>query len=259
MKSIVFAIALLLSTLLSAQKNTGTIIYKESIKMDMNLQLEGLDAAMAEQIKAMMPDNHSFKNVLYFDNKASLYTNYDSPSHKKEFSQEENGNEMQLDIRMDAPQSTLYTDLKTAAIAHHTDLMGRQFLIQDTPEKKKWKISTDIEIIQDYPCQKAILQDGEKPVEAWFTTKIAANVGPGEYRDLPGAVLKVSIEDGKHIILAEKIDLGNVDKSKIVKPKKGKKVTQKEFKKIADAKQKEMQEMYGGDGSIIIETEERDR
>lgn len=259
MKSILLITTLLLSTLLNAQKNTGTIIYKESIKMDMDIEMEGVDAAMAEQIKAMMPDNHSFKNILYFDTKASLYTNYDSPVNKKEFSQEENGNEMQMDIQMESPKSNLYTDLKNNEITEHTDLMGRAFLIEGTPEKKKWKISTDIEIIQNYPCQKATLEGGEKPVEVWFTTKIPANVGPGEFRDLPGAVLKVSIEDGKHTIVAEKIELGKVDKSKIVKSKKGKKVTQEEFKKIAAAKQKEMQEMYGGEGGVIIRTETEDR
>ncbi|MCP4440095.1 MAG: GLPGLI family protein [Aureispira sp.] len=259
MKSITLIAAVLMSTILSAQKNTGSILYKESIKMDMDVQMEGMDPAMIEQIKAMMPDNHSFQNILYFDAKASLYTNYDSPVKEKEVRHEKHGNDMQVEMRMEAPTSTLYTNLKSGEVAHHTDLMGRQFLIQGTPEKKKWKVSTDIEIVQNYPCQKATLQDGEKPVEVWFTTKIPANVGPREYRDLPGAVLKVSIEDGKHMITAEKIDLGKVDKTKIVKPKKGKKVTHEEFEKIAEAKQKEMQEMYGGKGGIIIQTEERDR
>jgi hypothetical protein len=42
------------------------------------------------------------------------------------------------------------------------------------------------------------------------------------------------------------------DKSIIVKPDKGKRITKSEFRKLAEEKRKEMQEIEGGDGNVII-------
>ena len=124
-------------------------------------------------------------------------------------------------------------------------------------ESPKWKISNEKKEVAGHLCQKATYEGDEEEgtVEAWFTTEIPVSVGPRKFRQLPGAVLEVNFNNRQ--ILATTIDFLTLEEGTITKPSKGKKVSAEEFKKIEAAKQKEMMEMYGGKGNIIIERDER--
>lgn len=254
MKTLLTIICCLLTWGLFAQKTEGVIEYKETIKLD--IDLDGMEV-LTEEMKAMFPSEQSNMNVLYFNKNASLYTNLASDEDTKDVEYKSDDEDFDIQIKMDMPQQIYYHDLATKEYVESKDLFGRKFLITGK-EKSKWKFSDETKKILDYTCKKAIsTTDDGKKVEVWFTTKIPLPIGPSGMNGLPGAILAVALNNGQYTIAATKINFKKVDAKKIVKPKKGKKVSNEEFNKIVVAKQKEMAEMYGESGNVIIKTEER--
>ena len=83
---------------------------------------------------------------------------------------------------------------------------------------------------------------------AWFTPMIPVPSGPNQYNGLPGMILHMDFDDGIRQITAVDIVLKDLEKDLIVKPTKGKKVSEEEFDKIREEKIKEMEEEFGGRG-----------
>ncbi len=235
----------------AAQSSKGTIEYKETIKLEINLDhLKDV----TDEMKAMFPNEQTSNHALYFNPEASLYTNADN-AESQDIDYKSDEEDVEIKIKMDAPERSYYKSLKSKEVVESRDLFGKKFLITGG-KKIKWKMTTESKEILGYACTKATTTDDEGfDIEAWFTTAIPVSIGPGGFHYLPGAVLAVSMNEGKRTITATKVDLENVDATKIVKPKKGKKVTNEQFKKIVEEKQKEMAEIYGGKGNIIIKTE----
>lgn len=58
-----------------------------------------------------------------------------------------------------------------------------------------WQLINETQKIQNYHCQKAVLQFGNREWTAWFTTELPFQDGPHLFRKLPGMI--VVIEDSK--------------------------------------------------------------
>ncbi len=65
----------------------------------------------------------------------------------------------------------------------------------------RWEISSDIETIQGYHCQKATLTYGARKWIAWFTREITIPDGPHIFRQLPGLIVKVTDLRNHHSFL----------------------------------------------------------
>ena len=245
MKATVSLIIFFLSiTSLFAQEQNGTIVFKETRKLDIELP---------ENVKAMnisIPKESTSKKVLHFNGQESVYTNYDSNDQKQEFSPSEGE---KIEIRMQAPQYVCYKNLDKNSMKEQKEIMGKLFLVEDQTKKLGWKMTGKQKKVLDYLCQEATTTDGEDTISAWFTSQIPVSNGPGSYGQLPGMILEVSVNDGKQLITASEITLGEYDAETIVEPKKGKKVSEKQYQKIKEEKRKEMQKMYGGSGNVIIQ------
>lgn len=249
-----FVIALsCLVSLSYAQKKSGIIQYKETIKLDIDMSSM---KDIPEAVRSMIPTEQSVENTLYFTANASLYTNAEAEEDEG-VDYKSDDNSMQIDIQMDMPEHQYYHDLKTAEVVESQDLFGKKFLITGS-QKMKWKLSNETKEVLGYTCKKATLTEGDKQVEAWYTSEIPVSIGPANFHDLPGAVLAVN-QGAQRTIIAINVEFKKVDNSLIVKPKKGKKVTSEQFKKIAEEKAKEMAEMYGGNGTVIMKTETIER
>ena len=98
------------------------------------------------------------------------------------------------------------------------------------------------------PCQEAVCYKDDKKIIAWFTPAIPISSGPLDYGNLPGMILEVDIAEGTRLITATSIDKEPIEVSNMVKPKKGKKVSQEEFDKIMEEKMKEAGIEGGGSG-----------
>lgn len=178
---------------------------------------------------------------LYFKDGLSLYKDIDE-NQENELTRETSSGDGEMQVRMIVarPDNQLYLNWADDEMVNMRDFMGKKFLIRDQIKKLDWKITADQVKILDYVCMKAVLQDSSRSVEAWFTPQIAAPVGPSEFGQLPGAVLRVVLNDGKRQIDAIKVDLNPIAPASITVPAKGKKVSAEEMKKIVDKKLKEM-------------------
>jgi GLPGLI family protein len=243
MKNMYFTLGLLLfSGVVLAQEQTGTVTYEQVVKLE--IKLEGESAQFAN----MLPKEQKSMKSLVFNQEASLYQNI-----KKEAEQpvdmEQGGAHVM--VKMSEPENITFTDLKNNKQVEQREFMTRVFLIDGNVENK-WKLTGNQKTILDYPCQEALLEGAKDKTSVWFTPAIPVSTGPGNFIGLPGLVLAVDINDGKNVTTAQKVELAPVDKSLLIKPGKGKKVTREEYDKIVAEKMKEMGAQEGSGGTHMI-------
>jgi len=246
MKKLLFILTLMIPVVGFAQKS-GTIIYEETVQMDIDLP-EDMDEAM----KAMIPTSQTSKVALYFTQKESLFKNYDKSDDSDiniESSSEDGDTEIIIDIVR--PENLTYCNYETNALVDQRDFMGKKFLVKDELKAPAWKLTGKQKQVGKYICQEATYQKDSISVVAYFTPQIPISIGPSLYRGLPGAVLEVNIDDGQTIIIAKEVRLGDVPTDIIVEPTKGKKISDEAYNKIVDKKLKEIREANGGSGMQI--------
>ncbi|MEX0273133.1 MAG: GLPGLI family protein, partial [Flavobacteriaceae bacterium] len=81
-------------------------------------------------------------------------------------------------------------------------------------------------------------------ITAWYTPEIPVSHGPDDYWGLPGLILEVN--DGSRMMVCNKIVLNPESPVGIELPKKGKKVTNEEFRAVMQEQTEKMNKMYGG-------------
>lgn len=234
-----------------AQTTEGSVTYTETIKMKIEVP-EGMNE---EEFRKMVPSEQKASKILVFNTKECLYS--DAPEQAKgdtdaSFTHDNGEGDVQMNFKIQRPENHQYRDIENGKRIESTEFFGRFFLIMETPKRMKWKISAEQKQIAGYLCQKAVLQDTSRQVEAWFTAQIPVSVGPGEFADLPGMILELSMANGDRTVVAEKVELKPLEKKAIEKPTKGKDVTREEFTKIRDEKMKEMGATPGGGGTMKI-------
>ena len=69
------------------------------------------------------------------------------------------------------------------------NFMGKEFNFKGNPKDLDWEISNETKEINGFESRKAILTENPD-IYVWFTTDIAANVGPYLFFGLPGLVLE---------------------------------------------------------------------
>ncbi|MEL6987731.1 MAG: GLPGLI family protein, partial [Bacteroidota bacterium] len=218
-----------------------------TIKMDFDVDLpEGVDMA------GMFPESTSMNKELLFNADKSVYIDAKgNESTDQEYTNDDGT--FQIVIKMNEDEEIYYSDYSSKEQIHQTGFMGKSFIISDELKKPKWKMTGEKIKYMGYECLKAEMivpaeeeDEEDKLVVAWFTPAIKAQVGPRSYHSLPGAILMLSIDGDKHEIKATEVNFDIDPSDKIVKPKKGKKVTQDEYIKIVEEKTKEMMELNGG-------------
>lgn len=240
MKAISTVLFLLLATMIWSQSE-GVITYNEVAKLD--IQVEGVDQSMLD----MLPKTHSETKELLFSKNETLYrASKEKESEDVNISSDDGS--FRMIMKTGDKEDILYTNTQEGNYVHQKQLLGRDFLVIDKMQKRKWKITNEKIKYLDYVCQKATIEEDGKLTVAWFTTEIPYQIGPKDYQGLPGAILMLNINDGQLEISAQSVsaDLGG---EKIEAPDKGKKVTAQEYDEIKEEKMKEMETM---NGNVII-------
>ena len=247
MKKLLFLLLLLSYVNLFSQNTEGTIIYTETVKFEIKLP-KG-----QEHLLAQMPTSQSEEKALYFTTEKSLYKTMDTQKKEEEINPMEENSNVHVKIVSGSADDRILKNFTNNKIIDQREFMGKKFLIKGNMEEKIWKVTTEQKKILNHVCQKAVLQDTSQSVIAWFTPQIPTSNGPDRFGDLPGMILELSINEGKRTIVANKIVLDKLPENTIETPKKGKKVTIEEFRKIQEEKMKEM----GGSGGRVIKVEMR--
>lgn len=249
MNKIICLILLSFPFFVIAQQTQGTVKYKETVKFDIKLPPE-----MAEQMKGRIPKERSFPKELLFTAESSLYkdadrTAEDGPGGRGHGHGGGRGG-MRMRMSMMRAESRMFKNLEEGTTVEQKDFMDKVFLIEGEKEKFAWKIAMAQKEIGGYLCQKATYKkDSTINVAVWFSPQIPVSTGPGNLGGLPGLILEANFNDGKRVITMQEINFDTPDAEVLVQPKKGKKVTDEEFRAIQKEKMEEMRkEMGGGPG-----------
>ncbi len=215
------------------QQLEGTILYEQKINLHRRIPAD------QEEMKARLPEFSTSKKELIFNRDASLY--------KEMVDDDAGGGRGGRGFMRMGGSSEVYADFNTQILTEATSLFNEDYLIEGEFEPLPWVLTGETKNILGRMCQQATYSIAEPPTEvvAWFTPMIPIPVGPEKYRGLPGAVLEVVINMGERTFTAFNISDKPIRIKDLKAPKKGKKVTNAEFKEIRDAKMKEMENNPG--------------
>jgi GLPGLI family protein len=228
-----------------AQLTEGIIQYQEVLKI--TIEMDGDMSQMA----GILPNESKISKVLLFNETSSLYKNSDQEGEEEAFDTEDGP----VVVQLQEPEQILFTDLQGKQQIEQRDFMSRTFLITRNIDPTQWKFTGKQKELLGYTCQEAYYEKNDKTVTAWFTPNIPIATGPDKYCGLPGMILSMEMENGDRTITATSIKPHKHNKKAIVKPKKGKKVSQEEFEKIVDEKMKEAGLEAGGGTQVLIKIE----
>ncbi|QEE50812.1 GLPGLI family protein [Flavobacterium alkalisoli] len=247
-------LAILLSPVLNAQDFYGTVTYESKISFpDIDIpeeQAQELPDDIQQLIKEQLDNAGRNTYTLNFNKTSSLYEQVEKPKSLEE-------NTMVM-ITTEGDDSKFYTNLKDKKTVRQLTGFDKQFIITDSIVKHPWKLINETKKIGDYTCYKATYtisasditvsnslsneESKDRIVTAWYTKQIPVQFGPDEYGGLPGLILELNNE--QQTILCSKIVLNPKEKPEIIAPKKGKKVTMKEFEEIMVKKQEELEKQF---------------
>lgn len=230
------------SGLEAQEPEIGKVTYEQVIKLE--IKLEGASA----QYAGMLPKERRSEKILWFSESATLFENSANATPNDMSMHSGEGNVM---VRVAEPENKVFTDLSDGSQVEQRDFMTRLFLIEGQPVRQ-WKLTGQQKMILDYPCQEAVMGEGDKKVSAWFTPVIPVSSGPATYGGLPGLILAVDINEGRQAYTAVKVETGLSEAPALMRPDKGKQVTREEFDKIVEEKMKEMGAQPGAGGHQMM-------
>lgn len=293
MKKIIASIVfIIVSTVSFAQDFQGMAVYESKTSTaDFKAKMEGnkdITPEMQKMIEERMKKMFEKTFVLNFDKNTSIY----KEEEKLDAPGSQGGSNMRMMGSFMGGGGTHYKNLKAKTFTVDKEIMGKEFLVQDSLPKLDWKLGQETKEIGGYMCFKAtavqkasqsdfrnfrmkkqddtkkettaekqkttdFMKEGEIPKEievvAWYSPEIPVSQGPENYYGLPGLILEVSA--GKTTILCSKVVMNVKEKKEIKAPTKGEVVTQKEYDEIVAKKMEELRQMNqgrGGNGGMQI-------
>lgn len=246
----------------SSEDFQGKAIYVSKSRMELGNWGARLSEAQKKQIANRLKNRLEKTYVLTFNKEASIFIEEDK-----------------LDAISGATDSwgknftpgDQYKNVKTNTQIQDQEFYGKKFLVKDNLQPIQWQMGTESKTIGNYNCFKAMaliptddlkwydfswgqLRNVEKnadenseettvemtQVEAWYTPQIPVSHGPLEYWGLPGLILEVSADNTT--LLCSKIIMNPVETLEIEAPKRGTKVTKKEYQTIVFDKMKEFRD-----------------
>jgi len=262
---IALSVILLASLSLHAQEFKGVATYEAKITLPEQVGEEKISEKIDDEtdklIKEAMASALHKTYTLTFDKIASLFV------QEKKLAPVNPSLNISISIE-DSADGTQYKNIKENRQVLETSLFEDEFLVSDVLNKYEWKLEREAKKIGSYTCYKAtavikaeeienetkgILDTKPKDtkITVWYTPDIPVGHGPANYWGLPGLILEAN--DGITTLVCSKIVLNSKDKTEIKAPKKGKKITASEFKKLEAKKMKEFEETHGnGEGQMIF-------
>lgn len=262
--NILFITTLLSFSVVNAQDFQGVATYKSHRKFDMKNDDGKIGSEMQKNLEEQLRKQFQQEYTLNFTRNESTY----KQNEKLEAPMPSNGG---ITITVANGSDIIYKNIKERRFTNQTEIYGKQFLIKDTLEDRKWELLNETKNIGEYTCFKAQLKtevktqglNEDNAVEtimkeiittAWYTPQIPVSNGPGAFFGLPGLILEIN--EGKLTLACSKIVINPTEVISIDEPKKGKQVTQQDFDDIREKKMKEMMEHSGtrtkSGGAIIM-------
>lgn len=191
-----------------AQITAGTIMYTRTVNISKDIPPERLARMKQMGIPEIM--EHDFE--LLFDGKECFYRPALLPDDM-----EGGGGMGRMMMMMAGGGMETYANLEEGISVGLHEIGTETYIVRDTLEPLKWKLTNETKKILKYSCRKAIgtreitrrtmaMEDG-KPVrkevtdtvnvEAWYAEDIRVSAGPEMMVGLPGLIMEFSLDGGK--------------------------------------------------------------
>lgn len=238
MRKIAILLGVIVPLMGICQEESGIITYE--IKINMHRRIPDDRAEM----KNMIPEFNVLRAELLYTQEASMFRPI------VEDVEAEPGPGGGFRMMMQRMSSQVYKNFSTQKLVEKRDFMGKNYLIADTIRQFSWKIIPEPRQIAGYNCMKAVRQDtaARQKITVWFTPEIAVSSGPERMGTLPGMILAADINNGETTMTAMTVEKKAIPLEDIQEPKKGKYVTQEEFRKMMMDYRREMGGQGGGFG-----------
>jgi GLPGLI family protein len=252
----------------NSQEITGRAYYKSSSQVRISLDSTKMSSDQMAQIQASIKKQMEREYILTFNPLESTWKQVESLGGGPATA---SAGGMTMIVSSGGADRIMYKNLLDQSFEREEDLMGKEFLIKDVLEPFEWELGTETKKIGNYTAQKATyskIVDSKQfstgmtemevskdtvQVVAWYTPEIQVSQGPENYFGLPGLILEVHSRG--RVLICDKIELNpSANPVKIERPKRGKLITQDEFKVLQDESMNQMMNRYQGkpgDGNRI--------
>jgi len=216
---------LLLPIGLSAQTRQGVIVYERKIDVHRTLQ--------DEQMKAMVPQFQTGAYEVLFRDSIAVYKAMPKDEAPDPFDNNAGGNRFVFRFG-GSGDDVLYRNYSSGRLLEEASLAGTKYIITDSLRQQPWKLSDETATFLGHPCKKATTTTprGGKVV-AWYTADILEPIGPEQFNGLPGAILKLDVDEGTVVFTAKEIH-DKVDPRDLKAPTDGRLITRADYSKKMD-------------------------
>ena len=258
MKKLVIASFMLIAFSAQGQMKEGKVVYEQTMQMG---RIED------PEIAARLPKERKENFELIFGNNQSLWQVLPNTEGTDNNTVSGPG----FVIRMAGNNDITYFDFTKGRRIDQREMFDREFIVEDTIMKLKWKLTGETKTILNYQVQKAVaerlgrrsimsMENGEMKrqevadtsyITAWFTTNIPVPVGPQEFQgQLPGLILELNMNNGRIVYKAVEVS-PKVNLASIKEPRGGKKMSSDEFNKERERLLEEMRKNNPGGNRVI--------
>ncbi|MEJ8801657.1 GLPGLI family protein [Pontibacter sp. H249] len=239
--TIVGTLILMLVSQVGFAQTQGAITYESKMNMHRNIPAD------RAQMKDMIPEFRTTRNILTFNDTESLY----KPLIDEEDDMAAASGSGSAVMMVRIPQNQTYINTAQERRLQLREFMGKNYITQDSLTILPWKFGDETKTIQGYTCRQAFYTDEKsgKTTVAWYTDKLRPNLGPDNFTSLPGAVLEIDFDNGLRVTRATKVEFRGLKKNELNEPVKGEKVTDKQYQ---DMVAEQLKQRGANGGNIII-------
>lgn len=243
-------------TITHAQLKEGKVTYQRVSKIQIQLN-DG-----NEDMQNMLPKTRTDNFELVFGNNKSIW----KQAEKENEDDAMGGGGLQIRMIGGGTDDVLYNDFETGKRTEQRDMFDKKFIIDDSIQSLKWKMTGETKMILNHNCMKATatqtssrmqmtMENGKMErkqvadtsvIVAWFTSDIPVSAGPAEYQgQLPGLILEMDVANGRQTFKA--VDISPKADLAVIKEPTGKKhYTREEFRREVDKMMGDMRKNNGG-------------
>lgn len=225
---ILFYILIIAPFFAFSQIKSGTITYGISYTFEEDLR-KGL---MSNYVESAMQNAKYVTFNLDFNSEAMRFypmENMVSDGQNKSFA-----------LAFCSCEGVYYKTKNLETILHEFDNENFGNIILSSKNKLEWELTNDTKMINNFLCYRAnsvqVVDNGTEifkfPIIAWYCPEIPFPYGPKEYGGLPGLILE--LQERNALFGVTKIELNSTEEKVILKPSKGKVITENEFSKMID-------------------------
>jgi len=242
MKKLLFILVLFAPFLAQAQQ--GMIVYERVATFNFEVPefARGFE----------MPKEEKKEIMLLFNESESVMQ--DAPKAESETSgQESRSKQMVAFMKMGSGSRSdnetvlvSYINRDEGKMTEVRDFMTKEFRIESDLPTIPWKLVGEEGEFLGYTVHKATAKIDTSSVEAWFALDIPYEVGPEMYGGLPGAILVLTVDNGRLSFTATGVSLDGLEIFAVARPERGEKITREKYERAVADKMEEVKRLGAG-------------